>query len=215
VRAFYYTAVIEDQEIFLDPPADRLAGLQRLYSRHEGGKRIPRCYKLKGNMNIELAVDAMELAEHIDEMWLFSEDGNFRSDRAMWGALLAYKRGEPRVCAMVKALSSEEEDRRRLFRERTMLIAERAEHVNRIKGLLVAQGICDDEPLHRDRRTKLGQLKTGDGRPLPSHLKSQVGRELDRLELILEQIKPWRGSGTPCLQPQKKIRGRVLHRLRS
>ena len=58
-----------------------------------------------------------------------------------------------------------------------------------IKGLLVAQGICDYEPLHRDRRTKLGQLKTGDGRPLASHLKSQVGGELDRLELILEQIK--------------------------
>ena len=90
---------------------------------------------------------------------------------------------------MVKALSPEEEDRRRLCRERKTLIAERVEHVNRIKGLLVAQGICDYEPLHRDRRTKLGQLKTGHGRPLPSHLKSQVGRELDRLELILEQIK--------------------------
>jgi transposase len=43
--------------------------------------------------------------------------------------------------------------------------------------------------LRRYRKTKLGQLKTGDSRPLPSHLKSQVGRELDRLELILEQIK--------------------------
>jgi transposase len=70
---------------------------------------------------------------------------------------------------MVKALSPEEEDRRRLCRERKTLIAERVEHVNRIKGLLVAQGICDYEPLHRDRRTKLGQLKTGDGRPLPSN----------------------------------------------
>ena len=48
-------------------------------------------------------------------------------------ALLAYKRGEPRVCAMVKALSPEEEDRRRLCRERKTLIAERVEHVNRIK----------------------------------------------------------------------------------
>jgi len=54
--------------------------------------------------------------------------------------LLAYKRGEVRVCAMVVAPSPAEEDRRRLCRERETLIAERIEHVNRIKGLLFAQG---------------------------------------------------------------------------
>src|SRR5437764_7684727 len=43
--------------------------------------------------------------------------------------LLAYKRGEPRVCAMVKVPTPEEEDRRRLCRERKVLIAERVEHV--------------------------------------------------------------------------------------
>jgi uncharacterized LabA/DUF88 family protein len=35
--------------------------------------------KVKGNMDIELAVDAMELAEQVDEMVLFSGDGDFRS----------------------------------------------------------------------------------------------------------------------------------------
>jgi transposase len=58
---------------------------------------------------------------------------------ALLRALLAYKRGEPRVCAMVKAPSPEEEDRRRLCRERKALIAERILHVNRIKGLLFSQ----------------------------------------------------------------------------
>src|ERR1700751_2568240 len=52
--------------------------------------------------------------------------------------LLAYKRGEPRVCAMVKAPTPEEEDRRRICRERKTLVGERVEHVNRIKGLLFA-----------------------------------------------------------------------------
>jgi transposase len=103
-------------------------------------------------------------------------------------ALLAYKRGEPRVCAMVVAPSPEEEDRRRLCRERQALIAERITHVNRIKGLLFAQGISDYEPLRRDRRTRLEALRTGDGRELPAHLKAQIGRELDRTELLLEQI---------------------------
>ena len=52
-------------------------------------------------------------------------------------ALLAHNRGEPRVCAMVRVPTPEEEDRRRLCRERKVLNAERVEHVNRIKlGLL-------------------------------------------------------------------------------
>jgi transposase len=107
---------------------------------------------------------------------------------ALLRALLAYKRGEPRVCAMVVAPSPEEEDRRRIGRERRTLIAERVEHVNRIKGLLFSQGISDYAPLRRDRRARLEALRTGDGRALPGHLKMQIGRELDRLELLLDQI---------------------------
>jgi len=107
---------------------------------------------------------------------------------ALLRALLAFKRGEPRVCAMVVAPSPEEEDRRRLCRERQTLIAERIIHVNRIKGLLFAQGVSDYAPLRRNRRKRLEGLRTGDGRPLPVHLKTQISRELDRLELLLDQI---------------------------
>jgi transposase len=103
--------------------------------------------------------------------------------------LLAYKRGEPRICAMVKAPTPDEEDSRRLCRERKVLIAERVLHVNRIKGLLFCQGISEYEPLRRDRHEGLEELRTGDGRPLPQHLKAQVNREIDRLELLLKQIK--------------------------
>lgn len=102
--------------------------------------------------------------------------------------LLAYARGEPRVCSMARAPSVSEEDGRRPCRERQALLAERVRHVNRIKGLLFAQGVCDYEPLRRDRRRRLEQLRTGDGRELPPHLKAQIGRELSRLELLLEQI---------------------------
>ena len=108
---------------------------------------------------------------------------------ALVRALLAHKRGEPRVCAMVRAPTPEDEDRRRLCRERKTLTNERVQHVNRIKGLLFSQGISDYEPLRQNRRQRLDELKTGDARPLPPHLKAQIGRELDRLELLLEQIK--------------------------
>ena len=104
-------------------------------------------------------------------------------------ALLAYKRGEPRVCSMVIAPSAEEEDERRLCRERKTLIGERVAHVNRIKGLLFAQGIRDYAPLSRNRRKRLEEARTGDGRPLPPHVKKQIERELDRLETVLDQIK--------------------------
>lgn len=108
---------------------------------------------------------------------------------ALVRALLAYKRGEPRVCSMVRAPTPDEEDRRRLSREYKTLIVERVQHANRIKGLLFAQGVLDYRPLRRDRRQKLEGLRTGDGRPLPRHLKAQITRELDRLELLLDQIK--------------------------
>ena len=58
---------------------------------------------------------------------------------ALLRTLLAYKRGEPRVCAMVKAPTPEEEDRRRLCRERKILIAERVKHVNRSKDCCSAR----------------------------------------------------------------------------
>lgn len=108
---------------------------------------------------------------------------------ALVRALLAYKRGEPRVCAMLRVPTPEEEDRRRLSRERKALTNERTRHVNRIKGLLFAQGVSGYEPLRLDRRRCLEALKTGDGRPLPDHLKQQIDRELERLELLMEQIK--------------------------
>lgn len=124
-------------------------------------------------------------------------------------ALLAYKRGEPRVCAMVVAPSPEEEDRRRLCRERRTLIDERIVHVNRIKGLLFAQGIAGYAPLRRDRRSQLEALRTGDGRALPSHLKTQISRELDRLELLIEQIKAVQAEQDALLAEASKPAGKA------
>jgi transposase len=120
--------------------------------------------------------------------------------------LLAYKRGEPQVCSMVVAPSPEAEDVRRIYRERQVLIAERIAHVNRIKGLLFSQGIGDYEPVRRDRRARLAQLRTGDGRALPVHVKAQISRELDRLELLLEQIKTLEAARDAILEAARQTR---------
>lgn len=118
--------------------------------------------------------------------------------------LLAYKRGEPRVCSMVRPPSPEEEDRRRLGRERKTLLAERIKHTNRIKGLLCAQGIFDYDPLLRNRRARLDGLQTGDGRPLPPQLKAQINRELERIELLINQLKIVEAERDALLEPARE-----------
>jgi len=103
-------------------------------------------------------------------------------------SLMAWARGERRVCSMVRPPSPEEEDRRRLTRERATLLKERIQHTNRIKGLLYGQGIIDYDPLRKDRLARLDALETGDGRPLPERLKAEIRRELERVELVASQI---------------------------
>ena len=102
--------------------------------------------------------------------------------------LMAWARGERRVCSMVRAPSPEEEDRRRLTRERGTLIKERIQHTNRIRGLLSGQGIRDYNPLRRDCFERLEALRTGDGRELPPLLKAEIRRELDRIAVAATQL---------------------------
>jgi transposase len=108
---------------------------------------------------------------------------------ALVRTLLAYKRGEPRVCAMVRVPTPDEEDRRRLCRELKPLVGERIRHVNRLRGLFFSQGIADDDPRRPDRRDRLDELRTGDGHPLPPHLKAVARRELEVIELLERQIE--------------------------
>ena len=81
LRAHYYTAVVEDQEYMsIRPLIDWLDYNGYVVTKatkefiDASGRR-----KVKGDINIELAMDVMELAEHVDQMVLFSGDGGFRS----------------------------------------------------------------------------------------------------------------------------------------
>ena len=104
-------------------------------------------------------------------------------------AFLAYLRGEPGVCSIVRVPSPEDEDRKRRTREREGLVNERTAHTNRIKSLLHGQGIRDAMPLKKGFLCDLDQVRTGDGRPLPPHLKEEICREHERLLLVHKQIK--------------------------
>ncbi|KYK48077.1 NYN domain-containing protein [Bradyrhizobium liaoningense] len=83
LRAFYYTTVVEDQEFSsIRPLIDWLdyngytvvTKLTKEFVDATTGRR-----KVRGSMNVDLAVSAMELAEHVDQIVLFSGDGDFRS----------------------------------------------------------------------------------------------------------------------------------------
>lgn len=82
VRAFYYTALIENEEYspirplvdWLDYNGFTLVTKPAKEFTDSTGRR-----KIKGNMDIELAVDAMEMADHVEHIVLFSGDGDFRS----------------------------------------------------------------------------------------------------------------------------------------
>lgn len=82
VRALYYTALAEDQEYssirplidWLDYNGYTMVTKPTKEFTDSSGRR-----KIKGNMDIELTVDAMEMAEHLDHIVLFSGDGDFRS----------------------------------------------------------------------------------------------------------------------------------------
>jgi transposase len=104
-------------------------------------------------------------------------------------AFLAYLRGEPRVCSVVRVPPPEDEDRKRRTRERERLLQERTAHTNRIKALLHGQGIRDAMPLKPGFLSELDEVRTGDGRLLPRHLKDEIGREHERLMLAHKQIR--------------------------
>ncbi|HZD46762.1 MAG TPA: IS110 family transposase [Acidobacteriaceae bacterium] len=102
--------------------------------------------------------------------------------------LLAWLRGEPRVCSMVPIPDEADEDARRCVRERTELISERVGLTNRIGAVLATLGIDDYNPLLQSRRRRLAELRTGFGEPIPPNALAKIERLLARLELILTQI---------------------------
>jgi len=81
IRAYYYTALVEDQDFSPIRPLVDWLDYNGYTMVTKPAKRFTDASgreKIKGNMDIELAVDAMAMAEHLDHIVLFSGDGDFR-----------------------------------------------------------------------------------------------------------------------------------------
>lgn len=103
--------------------------------------------------------------------------------------LLAWLRGEPRVCSMVRIPSEAEEDMRRPERERERLVSERIALENRIENLLCLQGIVGFKPRQKKAVERLDDLCTRVGAPLPPQLLAEVKRLMVRHRLLSEQLR--------------------------
>src|SRR6516162_11358292 len=123
-------------------------------------------------------------------------------------ALIAWGQGDRHVWSVVRVPSVDEEDLRRSHRERDRLVRERTAHINRIKGLLFGQGIRGISVKTKTRSLQIDKLVTGDGRPLPPRLASEITREIARLALIQSSLLRSIASATKRQRPARPPRKR-------
>ncbi|MCY3816863.1 MAG: IS110 family transposase [Gammaproteobacteria bacterium] len=108
--------------------------------------------------------------------------------KKMVRALLAHDRGDSAVLSRVRVPSVEEEDRKRLLRERRRLVKERTSLSNSIKGLLKLQGIYDLNPRTKEFEETFADTVTAYGSPFPSRARQEIHRLVERLSLVQRQI---------------------------
>ena len=109
--------------------------------------------------------------------------------KKMVRALLAHDRGDAAVLSRVRVPSVEEEDRKRLLRERQRLVKERTSLTNAIKGLLKLHGIFDLEPRAADFDAAFAAVTTACGEPFPPRARREIERIAERLSLVMQQIE--------------------------
>jgi transposase len=103
--------------------------------------------------------------------------------------LLAWLRGEPRVCSMVRIPSVTEEDMRRPERERERLVSERIALENRIENLLCLHGIVGFKPRLKKATERLDELRCYDGGELPPDAMDELKRIMLRHHVLSDQLK--------------------------
>ena len=108
--------------------------------------------------------------------------------RKMVRALLAHDRGDAAVLSRVRIQSVEEEDRKRLLRERRRLVKERTSLTNAVKGLLKLHGVFDLQPRAKGFEARFAEVRTAYGSTFPPRARQEILRLAERLSLVERQI---------------------------
>jgi transposase len=97
--------------------------------------------------------------------------------------------GDAGIARAVQIPTVEEEDAKRIARERKHLIQQRTRIIGRIKGLLALHGVwLTSKRINKDLAQQLDAIRTGDGRSLPPFLRRDIERMLQHYAFICEQI---------------------------
>ena len=108
--------------------------------------------------------------------------------KKMVRALLAHDRGDAAVLSRVQMSSVEEEDRKRLLRERQRLVKERTSLTNSIRGLLKLHGVFQLRPRNKEFVAEFAEVRTAYGSPFPPRARQEILRLAERLSLVQRQI---------------------------
>jgi len=128
--------------------------------------------------------------------------------------LLRYHGGEKQVWKVLHVPSVEDEDARNLHRELETLHRERRRYRNRIKALLIQQGIEIQNPSRKNFLKVLETLRTWDGDELPSEMKSRVVREYERLRLVENHMKLLKKEREQRVENKETASARLVAQLR-
>ena len=107
----------------------------------------------------------------------------------MMRAFPGWLRREEGHCRMVAVPTAEQEDARRVTRERKGLVREQTKLINRLKAMFACLGIRDFKPHLKKAPERLDGLLTPEGDPIPANTLAEIRRAMDRLVLVREQIK--------------------------
>jgi len=108
--------------------------------------------------------------------------------------LMRYCAGEKKIWSVVRVPSEQEEEDRQLGRELEVLKQEKTMHINRVKALLMQQGIKICSPIRKKFLNELNCALTWDRRKLVADLKARIIREHERLQIVMQQIKSLKES---------------------
>jgi transposase len=157
------------------------AAVKTCYEAGRDGFWLDRCLRQRGLENLVVDSSSIEVNRRARRA---------KSDRLDGGKLVQmlarYWGGEDKIWRVVRVPSVADEDSRQLHRDLQQLKAEHTGHSNRIKGLLAAQGL--DVGVNAKLAERLEHLRTWDGQALPEQLRQRLLRELQRWQLVHEQI---------------------------
>jgi transposase len=135
--------------------------------------------------------------------------------RKLLQMLMRYHGGERKLWSVVNVPSVEAEDGRNLNRELEVLKKERTMHRNRIRGLLIQQGLEVRNPSGKKFLQELEALRSWDDQELSEDLKARIMREYERLRMVEEQIKILKKERESRVQSANKSSYRQVAQLRT